>query len=347
VRITAAMSQPIGGAVDGAVLHRGGLTRRDGYVVRLSCSDGAAGVGEACPLPGYSPDSSDEVAGALDRWCSRAAGRPLSAPADVAALLDGVAAPSLRFAIETAAWTVLARRVALPLHRLWSPGHTPESIPLRYLCAPSVEAVAALARRGVRHVKWKIGQDPRRELETLRALRGRLPAVAVQVDANGALSVADLEKWCDALADCGVELIEEPMAWDVLARTPPLRLPVALDESLQHADWAMRLAAVARTQTLAAVVLKPTTLGGIERCLTIARAARALGARPIVTHTFDGPLAMAAAAELALALPDAAPAGLAPHGALAAFSPGRSVALAERAVEPHHATAMGLEVPWC
>jgi L-alanine-DL-glutamate epimerase-like enolase superfamily enzyme len=50
-------------------------------------------------------------------------------------------------------------------------------------------------------------------------------------------------------------------------------------------------------------VLKPTLLGGFAVCLRIAREAAARGLAASVTHTFDGPVALAAAAELASALP--------------------------------------------
>jgi L-alanine-DL-glutamate epimerase-like enolase superfamily enzyme len=48
------------------------------------------------------------------------------------------------------------------------------------------------------------------------------------------------------------------------------------------------------------VVLKPMALGGILRCLEIARLAHERRLDVVVSHLFDGPLALAAAAVLAL-----------------------------------------------
>jgi L-alanine-DL-glutamate epimerase-like enolase superfamily enzyme len=62
------------------------------------------------------------------------------------------------------------------------------------------------------------------------------------------------------------------------------------------------MVAATATGSLAAVVLKPMTLGGFDRCLTIAEAAHAAGLAVIVTHVFDGPIGSAAAACLALAI---------------------------------------------
>ena len=68
------------------------------------------------------------------------------------------------------------------------------------------------------------------------------------------------------------------------------------------------------------LVLKPTLLGGMCACLALARDAAARGLSVVVTHVFDGPVALAAAAELAAALPGRVLAcGLDRHGGLAAW----------------------------
>ncbi len=61
-------------------------------------------------------------------------------------------------------------------------------------------------------------------------------------------------------------------------------------------------------------------LGGLTRCLSLARSARERGIAVVVSHLLDGPIALAAAAALALAVgsPERA-AGLEPHVGLAAW----------------------------
>lgn len=63
------------------------------------------------------------------------------------------------------------------------------------------------------------------------------------------------------------------------------------------------------------LVLKPMALGGAFECLRIAEHAMQCGVPCVVTHMHDGPIAFAAAAALALALPGAtAAAGLDRYG---------------------------------
>ena len=69
------------------------------------------------------------------------------------------------------------------------------------------------------------------------------------------------------------------------------------------------------------MVLKPMILGGLSRWLELGRRAGALDLGVVVSHSFDGPVALAAAAALALALPTRIAQGLAPHSGLAAWPP--------------------------
>ncbi|MFH1680933.1 MAG: enolase C-terminal domain-like protein, partial [Candidatus Eisenbacteria bacterium] len=67
-------------------------------------------------------------------------------------------------------------------------------------------------------------------------------------------------------------------------------------------------------------VLKPMVLGGFLPTLRIARIGKARNMGLVVSHLFDGPIALAAAAELALALPSEPLAcGLDRHAGLTAW----------------------------
>jgi O-succinylbenzoate synthase len=94
---------------------------------------------------------------------------------------------------------------------------------------------------------------------------------------------------------------------------------LALDESLLDLD-AAALARALTSPRLAALVLKPTLLGGFARCLELAAAAHEHGVAPVITHTLEGPIGTAACTELARAVAADVPVGLAPHPALDHFT---------------------------
>ena len=77
--------------------------------------------------------------------------------------------------------------------------------------------------------------------------------------------------------------------------------------------------------------------------LDLAKIAREYGAQPVLSHTFDGPIARAATAELALALQTELAAGLGPHPALDLWPPHHIAAIRGREICPHAVPGLGFE----
>ncbi|MFT3693195.1 MAG: enolase C-terminal domain-like protein [Kofleriaceae bacterium] len=119
--------------------------------------------------------------------------------------------------------------------------------------------------------------------------------------------------WMQRLAALPIDFIEEPCVDShLLLETEPLPCPIALDESLIALDPA-QLSRALRSPSLAALVLKPTLLGGFARCLQLAAVAHDHGKAAITSHTLEGPIGYAACMELARIIGDRSPAGLGPY----------------------------------
>jgi len=299
---------------------------RETLLVTLTDAHGRRGVGEASPLPGYSPDTLAEVETALDALDTSQLEEALEHPAwaalaAVAALLP-TSLPSARMALETAALDLLGQRAGASAPVLLG-GAVNGTRPLAQLLGPaSSDALAEDAdqavRGGFRHVKLKLGAVGLldRELSGVQAVRDRLGAqVSLRLDANGALTPDDIARAWPTLARIGVELFEEP---GVVPAELLGALPLALDESLQGLDEAATTALV-HERGARCLVLKPMALGGLAHCWRLAECARELGVGVVVSHSFDGPFAWRASAALALALPAGLAHGLAAHGGLAAW----------------------------
>lgn len=301
---------------------------RESLLLRLTDDRGRHGVGEAAPLPGYCPDTLDDVEAAL---------RALSLPALAAALerpparaaLGAVAAlvpatlPSARMALETAALDLLGQQQGLSAPLLLGALPTAKR-PLAALLGPAsaptlVQDAIEAVQRGFRHLKLKLGAPGllSRELEGALAVHQSLGAQAnLRLDANGALTADELAHAWPSLSRLVIELFEEPgsVPAELLGA-----LPLALDESLQGLDEAQVMALV-RERQARFLVLKPMALGGLTHCLRLAELARELSVDVVVSHCFDGPFAWRAAAALALALPGELGQGLAPHPGLTAWT---------------------------
>ncbi len=289
---------------------RGAWHERTAVIVGVR-ADRATGLGEAAPLPGMSIDRFTDAEAA---FTDLAACVPIvvESTAHASAVADRItAAPAARFAIETALLVALAQDARTSVAGLW--GAT-SRVELRsaVVVVDEVEAVEAVAR-GARCLKIK-ADHPDRVLRIAAAV----PGVRLRVDANRSWPRADTERWLGLLAALPIEYVEEPCmgANELLAHHLPCKL--ALDESLIGLDPS-ELARALVSPSLAALILKPTLLGGFARCHELAMLAHEHGVAPIVTHTLEGPIGTAACAELARSIDAEVPVGLAPHPALEHF----------------------------
>ncbi len=335
-------------------------TERRGLLLRLMDDDGRVGHGEASPLPGYSPDDIDAARAVLGK-------RPWEvlpeideeAPlgAQLGHVLGNIDArvPSARFAVETAILDLVAQRKKRPLWTLLTDSDTAKPVPLVVtLTAADARDILPAARaahaRGIDTLKLKVGRPDRfaEELDSIRVLQRELE-MTIRVDANGTFEARELPKRLDKLASVGVSLCEEPSTFDAVIRLKKTPLPLAFDESLIGPEGDARLSSLGNRGLLGAVVLKPMTLGGLLRARELARRARAAGAPAIVSHTLDGPIALTAAAALAVTLPEPRlAAGLGRHPGLGAWPEVELPALGKRTVLPVDGEGLGLSygVDW-
>jgi len=222
-------------------------TTREGVVVRLENEGGAAGLGEAAPIPEFGTETVDEVEAAcriMGEWVDDdrfadflAAGAEVSAagsrpPGPPACLRNALS--SARAAL-TGAPPTWARRSA----GVVAPVPAGEA-------APGV--VAKKAESGFRTFKWKVGVGHLGdEIALLDDVCAALPPGAkLRLDANGAWDRRAAERWLERCAERPVEFVEQPAFVPAAEgearrrRTEDLLLglandfptPIALDESL-------------------------------------------------------------------------------------------------------------------
>lgn len=299
---------------------------REGALVSLGDDAGNLGLGEASPLPGFSPDTLEAVCAHLE--ASLPALRDRELPEALEALgVPGAddRSPSERFALETALVDLLGRRRGVPARAILG-GDVPVAVN-GYAGAALSPSLLADAREildaGFGALKVKVGGG---SFEAERSALGRLrrelgDTFSLRLDANGAWDLATARSRVAALESLDVEFIEQPVAGADLLRLGELAVPWAADESLL--DPGVRAAFFADPEVrrgCVAVVLKPALLGGL--LVTRAVAVEALRARlgVVVTHLFDGPVALAACRALARSLPMPPLAcGLDPHPGLEAW----------------------------
>jgi len=164
----------------------------------------------------------------------------------------------------------------------------------------TLDDVATAVDAGYRRVKLKIA--PGHDLDIVRAVRERWPELPLQVDANGAYSLADAEHLA-ALDELGLLLIEQPLPDDDLDGHAELarrvRTPISLDESITSAAAAGD--AIERG-ACAVVTIKPGRVGGYLEAVHVHDVCRAAGVPVWCGGMLESGLARAANIALA-ALP--------------------------------------------
>ncbi|HVW26602.1 MAG TPA: enolase C-terminal domain-like protein [Polyangiaceae bacterium] len=305
-------------------------SERAGLLLRLATRDGRVGQGEASPLPRYSPDTLEAAERALKRTDFEAL--PVAAPGEAGApYLERLAAattalpPSAAFAVETALLDLLGQERGVPIWALID-GAREVPVPLCALIggaddARVVPAALAAAARGAHTIKTKIaGPALGPELDVLARVRDSIGERPLRLDANRTFTGDTVATELERLVPLNPELVEEPAPPDALLSLPASKIPLALDESLQDPAAFDRFEPHLERLRCVALVLKPMALGGFSACLRLSRRAQAADLDVTLSHLFDGPVALAAAAHLAIAAGSRTRAsGLDAHGGLDAW----------------------------
>jgi o-succinylbenzoate synthase len=364
VRVAGARVFEVQGPLDESVANAKAVwCERRSLLLELTDEAGRIGQGEASPLPGFSRESFDQVCTELVGidWASLPEFDPAgSASGTIEKTIEerldmaNLRTPAARFAAETALLDLTGQVAGKPISQLLA--GTGSARPIETALRPRVALAALLAGdvlaaasgrvdRGYRHLKLKVGRSPAEDLALLATLRAELgPEIGLRADANGSLAPEALPAWLGSAAELELEFVEEPVplgALKALKGQRPSPVPLAIDESLSPGDEA-GLPAALEAGGYRYTVLKPSYHGGLIRCQRLAGLARSRGAEPVVSHLFEGPVALAGAAELALALAPCPPAGLAPHAGLEHWPSIQIPAFREAELVPHDTPGLGL-----
>lgn len=252
---------PVAGAF---IISRGAKTHVD--VVVCTVGDGRyEGRGEGTAIY-YEGETAQGCVDAINAYAG---------PLDRTALLAGMPRGAARNALDCALWDLEAQRAGAPVWQLAGLG-APQPLPTAFtisLADPAtMEADARKAAgRGFRLLKCKLtGEGDRARIA---AVREGAPDVRLIVDANESWQDIDIAAEARALADLGVEMVEQPIIHGFEERLAGVRAPIPLcaDESCHtRAD-------LDRLGDFDAVNIKLDKAGGLTEALALATVARDRG----------------------------------------------------------------------
>jgi len=199
-------------------------------------------------------------------------------------------------ALDTALWDLRGQSVGLPLWRLW--GLDRDAMPLSSftLGLADWETMEIKLAEAARYPILKVKVGGADDVNTLRRIRERTDR-PIRVDANAGWTRDQAMRLLPALADLGVEFVEQPLAPDDLeglkwlARRSPL--PLWVDESCHVAADVAGL-----SDRVSGVVAKLVKTGGPSEALRLIHVARAHGLGLMLGCMIESSLGITAAAHL-------------------------------------------------
>ena len=277
------------------VTARGVLERREMVLLRVRDADGVVGLGEAVPLSLRGGVGLAEVVAELEGWAESRVDDGLSAPAACA-----VAEAKMDLLGRRAADQGVGKGEAVPCNATLVAG------------APAAVAADAerWARDGFTTFKLKLGAESVKsplepefsrtrgsDVEQVRAVREALgPSVRIRVDVNAAWDLETAKRRLGELEPYGIELAEQPVETleEMAELAAATSIPLAADESVASPEEAERAASLG---ACAYTGIKLSKVGGPEAALAVADVLPAF-----ITSALDGPVGIAAAAQVALSL---------------------------------------------
>ena len=218
--------------------------------------DGASGWGEV--TAGEHPFYNEEWTGSAwmilrDYVAPRVVGREIQSAAEVYPLTAHIRGHNMaRGGLEAAIWDLEARLDGVPLWKKIGGGARREipcgvSIGIQDTVEQLLEKIERELAAGYQRIKIKI--KPGWDVDVVRRVRERFPAIKLMADANSAYTLADADH-LRRLDDYYLMMIEQPLSHDDIIDHAELQrrlqTPICLDECIRtahHAEQAIRLGA--------------------------------------------------------------------------------------------------------
>ena len=238
-------------------------------LVQVETTEGHTGWGEcASPAdPYYCPETTGTCWHLLEDFLAPAVlGQNWSDISELTALYSRVKGNHFaRAGLEMACWDALARSQNKPLAELLGGTRPVIDSGVSLGIEPDLEAtfdqIDQFLAEGYRRIKLKIA--PGHDVKIVSAVRNRYPETPLQVDANSAYTLADIDT-LKALDAFNLLLIEQPLAHDDIidhARLQSeLQTPICLDESIHSAEDARKAIELGACRT---INIKVSRVGGL------------------------------------------------------------------------------------
>ncbi len=317
-------------------------------VVRVELENGLVGWGNAAPDEHVTGENADGVERTLNQvlkpfLLGQCAHRIEAIWPQICQLAPKQ--PTAVAAIDIALYDLLGKTAGLPLCQLLGSAKSKIETTVT-LSIEDLQTTLARAKdfqaQGFRALKIKCGLNPKDDIERVRQVRKVVGSqMRLTLDANQGYSVTEALRVMEAVKDCHIEFVEQPVAANDLEALRELcqrsPIPVMADESVLSAADVLKTPAPL-------VNLKLMKTGGITGALKANAVAEARGIRAMVGCMDESRISMAAAAHFALAMNNVIYADLDGHIDIIADVAEQGILIKNGFVETENEAGLGLMI---
>jgi len=286
------------------------VDRLEDVVVIIECDNGFKGYGEGAPTPQITGETIGSIEAAVAYITPHLIGREIE---DFDTLLHIihhtiVKNTTAKSALEIALYDLKAQSQQLPLYRMLGGTQTAFATDITISMAETEKMVADACHAvslGYDTLKIKIGSDPDKDADRVRAIHAALPQhIALRLDANQGWSAKQSVALLEKLEHDGIvaECIEQPVAAEDIDGLKYIKervaTPVLADESVFSLSDAKTLLEM---EAVDYINIKLAKTGGISRALALADLCAEYNVKCMLGCMLEGPISIAAGVHLASA----------------------------------------------
>ncbi|MBO4861965.1 MAG: mandelate racemase/muconate lactonizing enzyme family protein [Firmicutes bacterium] len=290
--------------------------REDNLIIKIYTDEGIYGLGEACTLgPFYCGESQETVMGIIQHHLYPKVLEGAD-PFDVEMIhvkMDKFvyANTVAKAGVDYALHDIIGKKLGVPLYKLLGASKPYfDKIPTRASVGiddpkAMAEKAAMLHEMGFGGIKMKVGLEPIKDIERVRAIRDAIgPDMLIDIDVNGAYRAKEAVYMLRRVQDCGNIIVEQPVGRDDYEGMKYVRervdIPIGACEAALSQQQIMRLI---RMDACDFFNFKPTRSGGIFPAKQVMHMAEAAGKFIVLSEQLGSSVELSAVGHLAFSTP--------------------------------------------
>jgi O-succinylbenzoate synthase len=267
------------------------ISKRNGYIVKLTTHSGLSGYGDIAPLPGLHTEMWDEIPDALKNITRYLLEHTFGWDLAFSEIdsTDYNIPTSLKFGLESAILNLIDLQMKnSDMNYYFS--DLVEKIEINALIDPTErpveQAFSEKISRGFSCIKVKTGRQSLeadiRMVKRLYEIAGE--SVLLRIDSNRSWSLGDALQFCNGVPSRAIEYLEEPLRdpYELPKLFQLTYFPLAVDESLEE----NKPESLLNEKWVSAAVVKPAVIGGIFRTFKLLHQADKLQKKVIISDTY-------------------------------------------------------------